>query len=108
MRLEIYLPQQYPDQEEALHLIAQAEQIAGLEVIIRPIGSGDLRDFFAGAAPIYRLEGRLLAAGHPPPEALLAYLRQAAESAAAAKAGRPVLGVQVAPEQAAGPAKLPI
>ncbi len=78
MRLEIYLPSQYADQEEALDLIRQAEQIAGLEVTVRPIGSGDLRGFFAGAMPIYLLDGRLLAAGHPPPEGLLAALRQSA------------------------------
>jgi CRP-like cAMP-binding protein len=106
MRLEIYLPQQYPDQEEVLNLIAQAERIAGLEVIIRPIGSGDLRDFFAGAAPIYRLDGRLVAAGHPPPETLLAFLSQAAQTAAAQPVSADV-GLR-APEQAAGAGESPM
>lgn len=108
MRLEIYLPQQYPDQEEVRNLITLAEQIAGLEVVIRPIGSGDLRDFFAGAAPIYRLEGRLVAAGHPPLDALLAFLRQAAQSASAADAGPPARGDQRAPEQVAGLGESPM
>jgi CRP/FNR family transcriptional regulator len=77
MRLEVYLPHQHPDQEEVLELIRQAEQIAGLEVIVRPVGSGDVRGFFAGAMPIYVLDGQLLAAGHPAPDGLLAALRQA-------------------------------
>ncbi len=76
MRLEIYLPYQYPDQEEALHLMRQAEQIAGLEVVLKTVGSGETRPLFAGAMPMYFLDGRLLAAGHPPPEALLATLRR--------------------------------
>jgi len=80
MRLEVYLPHQYPDRQEALNLIRQAEQIAGLQVVVRSIGSGDVRNFFAGAMPIYLLDGQLLAAGHPPPEALLAFLRQSAQS----------------------------
>ncbi len=84
MRLEVYLPHQYPDRQEALNLIKQAEQIAGLQVVARSIGSGDLRDFFAGAMPIYLLDGQLLAAGHPPPEALLSYLRQSVQNSSRA------------------------
>ncbi|HLW03487.1 MAG TPA: Crp/Fnr family transcriptional regulator [Ktedonobacterales bacterium] len=84
MRLEVYLPHQYPDRQEALNLIKQAEQIAGLQVVVRSVGSGDLRDFFAGAMPIYLLDGQLVAAGHPPPETLLAFLRQAVQESSRA------------------------
>ncbi len=80
MRLEIYLPHHYPDRQEALDLVRQAEQIAGLQVVVRSIGTDDLRDFFAGAMPIYLLDGQLVAAGHPPPEALLAFLRQSVQN----------------------------
>ncbi len=85
MRLEIYLPPQYHDQPEAQAIIQQAQQIEGLQVTVQVIGDGDLRDFFVGAVPIYLLDGHLLAAGHPPPETLLAALRQRAQAAPAAK-----------------------
>ncbi|HEY7347134.1 MAG TPA: Crp/Fnr family transcriptional regulator [Ktedonobacterales bacterium] len=84
MRLEVYLPLQYSDQSEVLDLIKRAEQIPGLQVTIRSIGSGDLRSFFVGAVPIYLLDGQLLAAGYPPPESFLAALRQRAQAPSSA------------------------
>jgi CRP-like cAMP-binding protein len=80
MRLEIYLPAHAQEQQEAQAIISGAQQIAGLEVAVIPIGNGDLRAFYAGAVPIYLLDGALLAAGHPPPDTLLAYLRQRSQS----------------------------
>lgn len=92
MQLEIYLPYQYPDQEEALNLMSQAEHIAGLEVTLKTIGAGDARDFFAGAVPIYLLDGELLASGHPPPGALLATLRRRAAGKSSARLLHDVFG----------------
>jgi CRP/FNR family cyclic AMP-dependent transcriptional regulator len=92
MRLELYLPYQYPDQEEALNFLRQAEHIAGLEVALKTIGAGDTRPLFAGAMPIYLLDGRLLAAGHPPPEALLATLRRLAAGKPSPRLLQDVLG----------------
>src|ERR1051326_4823020 len=89
MRLEIYLPAQAREQQEAQTIISEARQIAGLEVVVIPIGNGDLRDFYAGSVPIYLLDGELLGSGHPPPEALLADLRQRAQAPGQA---RPLLG----------------
>lgn len=82
MRLEVYLPAQAQEQEEAQTIISEARQIAGLEVMVTRIGEGDLRSFYAGAVPIYLLDGEVLAAGHPPPGALLEALRQRARTAA--------------------------
>src|SRR5215470_8548475 len=92
MRFEIYLPYQYPDEQEALDLMNQAEQIAGLEVALRRVGTGDVRDFFAGAMPIYLLDGRLLAAGHPPPKEVLATLRRLMTEKPATRLLRDVFG----------------
>src|ERR1051326_5738580 len=89
MRLEIYLPAHAREQREAQTIINEARQIAGLEVTVIPIGNGDLRDFYAGSVPIYLLDGELLASGHPPPEALLADLRQRMQAPGQV---RPLLG----------------
>jgi CRP-like cAMP-binding protein len=81
MRLEVYLPAHAPDQQEARAIIHAAQQIAGLEVSVALVGENDVRAFYAGAVPIYLLDGAVLASGHPEPEALLAVLRQRAQAA---------------------------
>jgi CRP-like cAMP-binding protein len=83
MRLEVYLPARATEQQEAQTIINEARQIAGLEVAVMQMGSDSLQDFFAGAAPIYLLDDELLASGHPPPEALLAHLRQRVQALSA-------------------------
>lgn len=79
MWLEVYLPYHDRDQQEVQAIVRQVQQIAGLHVAVRMIGAEDLSGLFVGAVPIYLLNGQLLAAGHPPPEALLAVLRQRAQ-----------------------------
>ncbi len=80
MRLEVYLPA-HAQEQEAQAIISAARQIAGLEVSVLPIGENDVQTFYAGAVPIYLLDGEVLAAGYPSPEALLDVLRQRAQPA---------------------------
>ncbi len=85
MRLEIFLPVHSREQQEAQTIISEASQIAGLEVVVIPIGNGDLRGFYAGSVPIYLLDGELLASGHPPPGALLEDIRQRVQAPGSAR-----------------------
>ena len=81
MRLEVYLPAHAQEQQEAQAIISAARQIAGLEVSVAQVGENDVRAFYAGAVPIYLLDGEVLASGHPPPDALLTALRQRMQAA---------------------------
>ena len=81
MRLDVYLPAHAPEQQEAQAFINEAQHITGLEVHVVQIGEGDLRSFYAGAVPVYLLDGEVIASGYPPPDALLDYLRRRAQVA---------------------------
>ena len=75
MRLDIYIAKQSPGLPE-VHAVAQgANQLSGLEVFLVPAEDLEPMGTFAVVAPLYVLDGQLLAWGVSSVEALLTQLR---------------------------------
>ncbi|HEU5379707.1 MAG TPA: Crp/Fnr family transcriptional regulator [Ktedonobacteraceae bacterium] len=85
MRLDIYIAKQSPGLPE-VHAVAQgANQLSGLEVFLVPAEDLEPMGTFAVVAPLYVLDGQLLAWGVSSVEALLTQLRHRHKTTAVAQ-----------------------
>lgn len=85
MRLDIYIAKQSPGLPE-VHAVAQgANQIPEVDVFLVPAEGQEPMDTFAVVAPLYVLDGQLLAWGVSSVEALLTQLRHRYKTTAAAQ-----------------------